>query len=89
LLFPCASFNVQTVPKQHMGIRVDASMVAELAELAGIMSARAAGAPVTASDAARMAIERGMAVLRADLGLSSAPAISKKGATKPARKPKT
>lgn len=55
--------------KQHVGIRLELGTVEELAELAAAMSERAAGAPVTSSDAARLAIERGIAVLRKELGL--------------------
>ena len=54
---------------QHVGIRLQPETVAELAELASTMSKRAAGAPVTSSDVARLAIERGLAALRADLGI--------------------
>ena len=54
--------------KINVGLRVEPEMLDELAALAEIMSERAAGAPITPSDAGRVALERGIAVLRAELG---------------------
>lgn len=66
--------------KINTGLRVDADVIGELEALALLMTSRAGGAEVTPHEAARAALRRGIAVLRAELGATT----EKK---KPARKP--
>jgi len=50
-----------------MGLRVEEGTAAKLETLARLMSERGAGVEVTPSSAARAALERGVAVLLAEL----------------------
>jgi len=52
-------------------------MMPALEELAGLMSARAGGAKVTTAEAARVALRRGVEVLRGEMG-GEPPAKEKK-----------
>ena len=52
---------------QTTSIRLDAEIVGRLDRLAEALTARAAGAPVNRSSAARVALERGLADLEAEL----------------------
>jgi hypothetical protein len=75
-----------------VGVRIDPSHVERLDRVAGEMTRRAVGAEVKRSDAARVAMERGIDSLEDELGLEALPAVAgakpaKKGAA-PARKPK-
>jgi hypothetical protein len=65
--------------KGHLGIRAEQDTIDRLDAAALALSAKASGANVTRSDAARVALERGLVALENELG------IAKKG-TKPARK---
>ncbi len=73
------------MPKVTIGTRVDSEAVEELDRIAAALSEQAKGAEVSRSDAARLALARGIKALATELGLSS-PSATKKGA-KPARKP--
>lgn len=66
------------------GLRVEEQMLRDIEELAALMTARAGGVEVTPTAAARAALARGIAVLRAELGGEPAKPAQKGG--KPARK---
>jgi hypothetical protein len=55
------------VAKINTGLRVDAEVIGELEALALLMTSRAGGAEVTPHEAARAALRRGIAELRAEL----------------------
>ena len=65
-----------------VGVRLDPDIIARLDALAAALSERAAGAAINRSDAARLAIARGVDVLEAEIGRKPS------GATKPRRTPK-
>jgi hypothetical protein len=50
------------------GLRVEEATLRDLEELAQLMTERAGGAKVTPTEAARAALTRGIAILRAELG---------------------
>jgi hypothetical protein len=57
------------------GLRVEEATLRDLEALAALMTERAGGAKVTPTEAARAALTRGIAILRAELG---GPAVSPK-----------
>jgi hypothetical protein len=68
--------------KEHLGIRAEQATIDRIDAVASALSARVAPAEMTRSDAARVALDRGLDVLEVELGI----APSAKG-KKPARKP--
>ncbi len=53
--------------KGVIGVRVDQALIAELAEVQAMLSAKASGMDVNQSDAARAALIRGVKVLKEEL----------------------
>jgi predicted transcriptional regulator len=53
-----------------ISVRIDDELVDRLDELAKVLSARAAGAGMSRSNAVRVALERGVEALEAELGKS-------------------
>ena len=56
------------VGRTNLAVRLNPELLAKLDELAGLLSERAAGAEITRSEVARLALERGVEVLAAELG---------------------
>jgi predicted transcriptional regulator len=56
-----------------VSVRVDEVLVKRLDAVAAAMSARAVGAPVKRSSAVRIALERGIETLEAELGMKKKP----------------
>jgi hypothetical protein len=72
--------------KVNVGLRVEQEMVDELEALARLMSVRSGGANVPHTEAARAALARGIAILRAELsGDPPTPKEKKPPARKPAK----
>lgn len=59
-------------------IRIESELLERIDRLAEALQERAAGAPVTRSGAMRVAMERGLGALEAELGLSGRRASKKK-----------
>ena len=85
---PLASFasvwQLATVAKVTTGLRLDPDMLADLDALALLMMERSGGASVSQHEAARVALKRGIVVLRAEL-TGHATTEKKKPARKPAK----
>ena len=64
--------------RKPIPVRLDPELVARLDAVTALLSKRAAGAELTRSAALRVAIERGLAELEAELGLARAPKTAKK-----------
>ena len=65
---------------QHpVTVRLDEAAVKRLERVAEAMSKRAAGVAVKRGTAVRVAVDRGLAVLEAELGLTKRNANNKKG----------
>jgi hypothetical protein len=74
------------VPKPPpTNLRIDASTLERFDVIAAALSARAEGANVTRSDAARAVIAAGLPVVEAKLGIVTAQAEEKKPARKSAK----
>ncbi len=65
------------------GLRVEEATLRDLEALAQVMTERAGGAKVTPTEAARAALTRGIAILRAELGGPTAP--RRKGGKRPGK----
>lgn len=65
------TLNPVNAQKLATSMRLDADLVDRLDRVAEAMSERAAGLPVNRSNAARVALERGLDVLEVELKLKS------------------
>jgi hypothetical protein len=82
LLPAVAHATIRTVAKINFGLRLEPDTIAELETLALLMTSRAGGAKVSSHEAARAALARGIAALRAELGDAT---TDKKPGRKPAK----
>jgi predicted DNA-binding protein len=69
------------VSKEQVGFRLEPEQVERLDVLAEVLTKRAAGVPVNRSMAARTALERGLAVMEQEVGIT--PKKGSKSASKP------
>ena len=65
--------------KVHIGTRVEPALIERLDRLAAALAARTRGADLHRSDAARAALERGLALYEKELGLGAGPSKAGKG----------
>lgn len=61
------------VGKTSVAVRLSPELIAQLDKLAALMSERAAGAEISRSEVARLALERGVEGLTAELGKATKP----------------
>jgi predicted DNA-binding protein len=66
----------------QVAIRIPEELAARVDALAAALSQRAAGTPITRSDAARLAMERGAAALEVELAIGEKPRKGGKRAAK-------
>lgn len=59
-------------PRRLIPVRMDDDMISELDKLAEALTEAAQGAPVSRSDAVRIALRRGINVLREEMGIAGA-----------------